>query len=242
MGGRKGMKSAGVAALVCGAVFAVTQFLVSSYVGPYLTAILSSLSAMGAMVVMCIMRRKPGEPPRTGRHSAGAMVLAWSPYIFLIIFVLLLNGDQIVLPKPFDVLWPTAKLAALKAFLNHATWVFGWPGLHNLVMKMPPVVKAQAQYAASYTFNPLTTSGTAALYAVFASAILSARFAVQAGADRLDDHETARSADGHHRQRAGAGLPDELLRRHGHPGPDASRPAAGSFRSSAPCSAGLACS
>jgi L-lactate transport len=171
MGGRKGLKQAGLAALICGAVFAVTQFLVSSYIGPYLTAILSSISAMGAMVVICVMRRKPGDHPAS-RHSAGAMLLAWSPYIFLVIFVMLLNGDQIVLPKPFDVLWPNAKLAALKAFLNRATWVFGWPGLHNLVQKMPPVVKAQAPYAAMYTFNPLTTSGTAALYAVFASALL----------------------------------------------------------------------
>jgi L-lactate transport len=177
MGGKKGLKQAGIAALVCGAVFAVTQFLVSSYIGPYLTAILSSLSAMGAMVVMCVIRRKPSDGPAhdnqaPGRHSAGAMILAWSPYIFLIIFVLLLNGDQIVLPKPFDVLWPTAELVSLKKFLNHATWVFGWPGLHNLVQKMPPVVKAQAPYAANYTFNPLTTSGTAALYATFATAIL----------------------------------------------------------------------
>ncbi len=171
MGGRKGLKQAGLAALVCGAVFAVTQFLVSSYIGPYLTAILSSISAIGAMVVICLIRRKPGDHP-AGRHSAGAMLLAWSPYIFLVIFVLVLNGDQIVLPKPFDALWPTAKLVALKAFLNRATWVFGWPGLHNLVQKMPPVVKAQSPYAAMYTFNPLTTSGTAALYAVFASALV----------------------------------------------------------------------
>src|SRR5579862_8211484 len=177
MGGRKGLKQAGLAALICGAVFAVTQFLVSSYIGPFLTAILSSISAMGAMVIICVIRRKPGDHPvddhqAQGRHSAGAMLLAWSPYIFLVIFVLLLNGDQIVLPKPFDVLWPHAKLAELKAFLNRATWVFGWPGLHNVIQKMPPVVKAQAPYAAMYTFNPLTTSGTAALYAVFASALV----------------------------------------------------------------------
>jgi lactate permease len=175
MGGKKGLARAGGAALVCGAVFAVVQFLVSSYLGPYLTAILSSLAAIGAMVVMCVLRRNPADRPAEGapRHSAGEILLAWSPYIFLVIFVLLMNGDQIILPKPYDILWPTAKLAALKSFLNnHTTFVFGWPGLHNLVQKMPPVVKAQSPYAASYTFNPLTTSGTAALYATFASAIL----------------------------------------------------------------------
>lgn len=165
------MKQAGLAALVCGAVFAITQFLVSSYIGPYLTAIISSLSAMGAMVVMCVMGRKAGDHAAS-RHTAGEMLLAWSPYIFLIMFVMLLNGDQIVLPKPFDILWPTHQLVALKAFLNHATWVFGWPGLDNVIQKMPPVVKAATPYAAKYTFNPLTTSGTAALYAVLASAVL----------------------------------------------------------------------
>ncbi|MBV8845273.1 MAG: lactate permease LctP family transporter [Bryobacterales bacterium] len=172
MGGKKALAQAGAAALACGAAFAIVQFLVSSYIGPYLTAILSSLAAMGAMVVICILRRKPGEHAAS-RHSAGAMLLAWSPYIFLVIFVLILNGDQIVLPKPYDVLWPAAKFGAFKAFLNNTTTsVFGWPGLHNLVQKMPPVVKAPSPYAANYTFNPLTTSGTAALYAVFATAIL----------------------------------------------------------------------
>jgi L-lactate transport len=172
MGGRKGLAKAGAAALVCGAVFAFTQFLVSSFVGPYLTDILSSLAAIGAMVLVCMIRRKPGERPAGKHHSAGQMLLAWSPYIFLVIFVLLLNGDQVVLPKPFDALWPTTRLAALKAFLNRTTFVFGWPGLHNLVQRVPPVVKAVSPYAAPYTFNPLTTSGTAALYAVFATAIL----------------------------------------------------------------------
>jgi lactate permease len=173
MGGRKGLGRAGGAALVCGAVFATTQFLVSSFVGPHLTDILSSLAAIGAMVVVCIIGRDPGSRTEGKRHSAGEMILAWSPYIFLVIFVLLLNGDQIVLPKPYDVLWPTKQLVALKTFLNqHTTFVFGWPGLDKMVQRMPPVVKAPSAYAAAYTFNPLTTSGTAALYAVFATAIV----------------------------------------------------------------------
>jgi L-lactate transport len=172
MGGRKGLARAGGAALVCGAVFATTQFLVSSFVGPHLTDILSSLAAIGAMVIVCIVRRDPGSGGPAHRHSAGALLMAWSPYIFLVIFVLLLNGDQIVLPKPYDVLWPTKQLASFKAFLNQTTFVFGWPGLDKVVQRMPPVVKAPSPYAAAYTFNPLTTSGTAALYAVFATAIL----------------------------------------------------------------------
>ena len=171
MGGKKALAKAGAAAMVCGAVFATTQFLVSSFVGPYLTDILSSLSAIGAMVVVCLVRGNKNRP-EGHRASAGQILLAWSPYIFLVIFVMLLNGDQVILPKPYDVLWPTAKLVALKAFLSKTTVVFGWPGLHNMILRVPPVVKAPAPYAATYTFNPLTASGTAALYAVFASAIV----------------------------------------------------------------------
>jgi len=172
MGGKKALLKAGPAALVCGAAFATTQFLVSSFVGPHLTDILSSVVAIGAMVIVCRVRRATDGNPGGQTHSAGQLLLAWSPYIFLIIFVLLLNGDQISFPPPYDVLWPTSKLVALKAFLNHASSTFGWPGLDNLVYRIPPVVKAASPYAAKFTFNPLTASGTAALYAVFASAIL----------------------------------------------------------------------
>jgi L-lactate transport len=172
MGGKKALLKAGPAALVCGAAFATTQFLVSSFVGPHLTDILSSVVAIGAMVIVCRIRRATDGNPGGQTHSAGQLLLAWSPYIFLIIFVLLLNGDQISFPPPYDVLWPTSKLVALKAFLNHTSSTFGWPGLDNLVYRIPPVVKAASPYAAKFTFNPLTASGTAALYAVFASAIL----------------------------------------------------------------------
>ena len=37
--------------------------------------------------------------------------------------------------------------------LNHATYVFTWPGLHNLVQRMPPITPQPSNYAASYTLN-----------------------------------------------------------------------------------------
>src|SRR5579871_2493973 len=172
MGGKKALLKAGPAALVCGAAFATTQFLVSSFVGPHLTDILSSIVAIGAMVIVCRLRKDADGNPGGQTHSPGQILMAWSPYIFLVVFVLLLNGDQISFPPPYDVLWPTSKLVALKAFLNHTSTTFGWPGLDNLVYRIPPVVKASSPYAAKFTFNPLTASGTAALYAVFASAIV----------------------------------------------------------------------
>src|SRR5579864_3745214 len=85
MGGKKALARAGAAAMICGAVFALTQFLVSSFVGPYLTDILSSLTAIGAMVVVCLIRGNKNRPAGH-RASGGQILLAWSPYIFLVIF------------------------------------------------------------------------------------------------------------------------------------------------------------
>jgi L-lactate transport len=173
MGGRKALAKAGPTALVCGVVFASTQFMVSSFVGPHLTDIMSSMAAIGAMVIICRLKKNLDGKPKGQQHSAGQLLLAWCPYIFLVVFVLILNGDQIAIPKPYDFLWPTSKLVALKAFLNHASLMnVGWPGLDLMVSRIPPVVKAASPYAAKYTFNPLTASGTAALYAVFASALV----------------------------------------------------------------------
>jgi lactate permease len=155
MGGRKALKTIWPAALVCGTACALTQFVASS--SPYwqLTDILSSIVAMLAMVVVCRIRKDSvAAQPGAKRYSAGQVILAWSPYVFLVLFVALLN------------------LASVKAFLNHTTVVFGWPGLDRLVVRVPPVVPKAAPYAASYTFNPLTATGTAALFAFFASALV----------------------------------------------------------------------
>ena len=57
-----------------------------------------------------------------------------------------------------------------EAFIFQAPVKFGWPGLHNLVMRTPPVVGKPSPYAALYTFNWLTASGTACMFATFVSA------------------------------------------------------------------------
>ena len=61
---------------------------------------------------------------------------------------------------------------AVKVYLNMPTYAFGWPGLHNEVVRMPPIVNAASPYAATYTFNWLSASGTSCLFAVFASMIM----------------------------------------------------------------------
>ncbi len=88
MSGWKGIRGVVPAALLCGASFASTQFLVSNYVGPQLTDIMSSLAALGSLIAL-LKFWKPGDNfvfngnglsqvlPR--RCGFGEVMLAWSP-------------------------------------------------------------------------------------------------------------------------------------------------------------------
>jgi len=137
MSGWKGLKGVLPAAALCGIAFAGTQFYVSNYVGPQLTDILSSMAAMGALLL--VIKRKGGP---ASKHSGGQILLAWTPYLLLVFFVLLWA-------KP------------LQPSLNTTNILVQWPGLHNLVQRMPPVVAKPAPYAAVFNFTWLSASGTA---------------------------------------------------------------------------------
>jgi L-lactate transport len=106
MSGWKGLREILGATMACGFAFAVTQFLVSNYIGPQLTDILSSLAAMGALLLML-----PKRAARTSPHSGREIFLAWAPYILLVVFVLLWGY------KP------------LQAKLDLVTKMIPWPGL-----------------------------------------------------------------------------------------------------------------
>ena len=155
MGGLPALRAALPAAIVCGVTFGGVQFLISSYLGPNLAGLLSAIAAMGALLLLLRFWTPPGDENRKGSgHSASEVFVAWSPYLLLVIFVLL---------------WGSA---TTKAILDRTTIAFGWPGLHNLIMRMPPITKAPSPYDATYRFAWLSASGTSCLFAVFASALV----------------------------------------------------------------------
>lgn len=161
MAGIRGLAGVLPAALICGLVFAGTQLLVSNLIGPSLTDIIGSVAAMTTLIALLRVWKPRATFRVDGRsktalyrsHSGRDLVLAWAPYGFLVIFVLL---------------WG---IAPVKARLDAATVAFGWPGLHNLVIRTPPLVKKASLYPAVYTLNFLTASGTACLFAVAASVL-----------------------------------------------------------------------
>jgi lactate permease len=60
----------------------------------------------------------------------------------------------------------------VQVVLNGVTRSFPWPGLHNVILRVPPVVAKPAPYAAAYTFNWLSAPGTACLIAALVSAVV----------------------------------------------------------------------
>jgi L-lactate permease len=60
----------------------------------------------------------------------------------------------------------------IKAKLDSFTIPINWPGLHNLVQRMPPVVAQPANYGAVFSFAWLSASGTACLITAILGAIV----------------------------------------------------------------------
>jgi L-lactate transport len=167
------------AVLTCGGVFAVVQFCVSNYIGPQLTDILSSIAAMSALIFLLRFWEPPNTerhdfgtetsaraasdslrparhaPTARRRHSAREIWLAWMPYALLVVFVLAWGY------QPFLMV------------LNRASIFFPWPGLHNEIVRMPPVVKTPAKYVAMFNLNWLSASGTACMCASLLAAAFS---------------------------------------------------------------------
>ncbi|SPF43001.1 L-lactate permease [Candidatus Sulfopaludibacter sp. SbA4] len=151
MGGWKGLRGVLPAATACGIAFAGTQFVVSNYFNGLLTDILSSIAAMGALIV--VIRFAHGKPAQS-RHTAREISTAWAPYALLVVFVLIWSYPPI------------------KAHLDSFNLPIQWPGLHNTIQRMPPVVPKPAAYGAVYNFTWLSASGTACLFAaVFAAMV-----------------------------------------------------------------------
>jgi L-lactate transport len=166
MGGWRALRGVLPAAAVCGISFAGTQLFASHFIGPQLTDILSSLAAIGSLLLFFRVW-KPRDhfdfdetsaaPREPRRHTSRELWQAWGPYILLVVSVLL-----------WGMSW-------FKTFLDRASWVFAWPGLHNQIERVPPVVAQASRYAAMYNFNWLSAPGTACLLAAVISAFFVLR-------------------------------------------------------------------
>ena len=163
MGGWSALRRVLLAAVVCGVSFATAQILISNFVGPYLTDIIASITAIMALIILFHVW-KPSEladaavqsatthPAR--QHGAREIVIAWSPYGLLVVFVLV---------------WG---ISSVKGWLDSATIIFNWPHLNNYVLRIPPVLAKPSPYGATFTLNLFSISGTACMFAALGSSLV----------------------------------------------------------------------
>jgi lactate permease len=149
---------------VAGVSFAVPQFLISNYHGPWLAGVGAAVVSMAALVLFLLKwrprtifgeegdSRNEAAPAVPRRLSAGELLRAWMPWLVLSVFVFLWGIPQV------------------KTLLDGLSVVrFPVPGLDQLVSRVPPVVSRETAEPAVFTFNWLSFTGTG----IFAAAVVS---------------------------------------------------------------------
>ncbi|EEQ95389.1 L-lactate transport [Brucella intermedia LMG 3301] len=158
--GRKGMLEVWPALLVAGVAFAIPQYLVSNFHGPWLVDVVAAICSMAALAgFLRVWQPKriwtstgqegevdAGPMPAPPKHSTGTVFRAWTPWLILSVFVFLWGTPQF--RTWLDSLW---------------VWKMPIPYLHNMVFKVPPVVAEAHSEAAIYTLNLLSATGTGIL-------------------------------------------------------------------------------
>ena len=175
--GFRGMMEIWPAILVAGLTFAIPQYLVSNFHGPWLVDVVAALISMGCLTLFLKVWHPRsiwkstslkghetdsgtpealvvGEPDAAAsaavfkRHDRATVMLAWMPWIILTVLVFV---------------WG---IPLIKTWLDGVS-VFRFPieGLHNVVEKVPPVVAKAAKEGAVYNLNWLSATGTGILVA-----------------------------------------------------------------------------
>ena len=156
--------------LVAGVAFAVPQYLVSNFHGPWLVDIVAAIVSMAALAGFLRIWKPNAQAAATaamlanGGNAASvpapvedvlptpAVRRAWTPWLVLSVCVFLWGAPQV--RAALDGMW-VAKLPVT--------------GLHEQVQKVPPVVAEAHTEAAVYTLNLLSATGTGILLAAVIS-------------------------------------------------------------------------
>ena len=151
--------------LVAGVSFAIPQYLVSNFHGPWLVDIIAAIASMAALALFLRVWR-PATPMTAmpdantsveakSEHKHSDVRRAWMPWLILSVFVFLWGTPQV--------------RAGLDGYFAPK---LGVPGLHELVQKVPPVVAAPRIEPAVFNFNVLSATGSGILLAAIVSGLL----------------------------------------------------------------------
>jgi lactate permease len=151
MGGWRAAVGVWPVAVAAGGAFAVTQFLVSNFHGPWVVDSLAALASIGAVLAVLRVWR-PRETVAGASMDAGAARGskwgAWVPWLILTAFIFLWGMQPV------------------KRVLDGVlTWSIPTPGLHLQVQRVPPVVTELRPEKAEFKLNLLSATGTGILLA-----------------------------------------------------------------------------
>jgi lactate permease len=156
--GFSGMIEVWPAVLVAGVFFAIPQFLMSNFHGPWLVDVVAAVISMLALILF-LLKWQPkriwgfeheGERQARGTHghSRSQVVRAWMPWLVLSVVVFV---------------WG---LPSVKAKIDKfAAPKFQVVGLHQMVQRVPPVVRKPTPEAAVYVLNWGSATGSGILVA-----------------------------------------------------------------------------
>ena len=186
------------AILVAGVSFAVPQYLISTYHGPWLVNVVAAICSMGALALFLRawqpanpMTEMPGEhagdghaaaaTAPAGKGSGGGNARVWAPWIILSLFVFvwgtpfkdILDGCPPPKGAPAGATGLEDRSAPVQAVCGVTKKFFNTykiDGLHEQIQKVPPVVAKPEAEKAVYKLNLLSATGTS----IFLAAIVSA--------------------------------------------------------------------
>jgi lactate permease len=182
--GFRGMEGIWPAIAVAGVTFAIPQYLVSNYHGPWLTDIIAALCSMVCLILFLKIwqpRRIWGheghqDEPRAARgahgYSRGEVLRAWLPWLILSVLVFCwgtYTGKKIMnTPEkifPFMSTWhtPPSTITNPQIPVN---------GLNKMVQRVPPVVAKPTPETAVFGLNWLSATGTGILIAAIISGFI----------------------------------------------------------------------
>jgi lactate permease len=156
--GWRGLRGVWPAAVMAGVAFAVPQFLVSNFHGPWLVDVVAGISSIVAVVVLLrFWRPRDGwteggavvDQPAVKEYPAGQVVAAWLPWVILGVFIFAWGMPQVK--------------GALNRLSNPKLAI---PALHLKVQRVAPAAAAGvAPEKAVLDLNWLSATGSAILLA-----------------------------------------------------------------------------
>jgi lactate permease len=157
MDGWRGVRDVWPVAVVAGVSFALMQFLVSNFHGPWLVDSISALVSLGTVLWMLRRRRTTGNPdsgPPVATSGPSGWWRPWLPWGILTVTIFA---------------WGTRPV---KESLDRiAAPSFPVPGIHQQVMRTPPVVPVAKVEKVELRLNLLSATGTGILLAAVASGL-----------------------------------------------------------------------